>query len=443
MTSQPTPSGIVTKGSEDKRQLPVRLLKKLLPRRLVSPFLPLWHWLRAVAANYKYGRPARGLRVIGVTGTNGKSTTVNLIASILREAGYKVGASSSTNFVVGDEEWENQNNMTVTNPFALQKLLKRMKEANVEWVVLETTSQALDQHRTWGVPIHTAVFTNLSKDHLDYHKTMESYAAAKARLLKMAKHNVVLNHDDPWYGYFAQVSSQNKFTYGTHPDSDVRLTRANLKAHQSKLAFRWREQDLVTQLNLPGKFNAYNALAAATAVLVNDVKPQFVQAGLANLESVPGRMEYINEGQKFNVIVDYAHDGDAFVKVFESVRPLTRGKIIAVFGGHGARDHSRWPGMGKVAGAMGDTVIVTDDEPANEDPDVIRRVIGEYAKKAGDAEVFDIADRKTAIKKAFGLARAGDTVLLLCLGHQQYRAMANGQKVRWDDREVARELLKN
>jgi len=313
-------------------------LKKILPHWLYAPFLGPYHWLRALHANIKYGFPARKLNVIAVTGTNGKTTTANFIAEVLEAAGQTVGISTTALFKIGDESWTNDKNMTVTNPYELQALLKRMKESKVDWVVLETTSHALSQHRIWGVPIHTAVVTNLTPDHLDYHKTIEKYAAAKARLVKMAQKEVVLNRDDDWFEFFARHSSKAHYTYGTNLECDVRLTHANLKPHQSKISFQFGQEPLEATLRLAGKFNVYNALAAAAVGLGLRLKPSQVKHGLENLKAVPGRMEPVIAGQPFEVLVDYAHAPEAFTALFETMRPLTKGRMIAVFGGTGDRD---------------------------------------------------------------------------------------------------------
>lgn len=415
-------------------------LKKALPHWLYAPFLPLYHYGRAVTANLKYGRPAKELKVIGVTGTNGKTTTASYIASILQASGAKVGLATTAQFQIGDETWDNELNMTVTNPFTLQKMMKRMKEARVDWVVLEVTSHALSQHRTLGIPFHTAVMTNLTRDHLDYHKTMERYAGAKAKLLKAAKFEVVLNHDDEWFEYFAKASHQAQFTYGTNIECDIQLLKANLRADGSKIKFKYGNSEAVANLHLPGKFNVYNAMAAAATGLGLELSPETVTKGLEGLMAVPGRMEKIDEGQNFTVVVDYAHDGDAFRKVFESIKPLTRGSLIAVFGGEGERDPGRWSGMGEAAGELCDIAVVTDDEPLHEDPAKIRTAIAESIEKGGHAKLFEIADRREGISKAFKLAKPGDTVMLLALGHQKFRLVGD-KRMPWDDRAVARELL--
>lgn len=415
-------------------------LKKVLPHWLYAPFLPLYHYGQAISANLKFGKPAKELKVIGVTGTNGKTTTASYIASILRASGAKVGLATTAQFQMGDDLWDNELNMTVTNPFTLQKMMKRMKEARVDWVVLEVTSHALSQHRTLGIPFHTAVMTNLTRDHLDYHKTMERYASAKAKLLKVAKFEVVLNHDDEWFEYFAKASHQAQFTYGTNIECDIQLLKANLRADGSKIKFKYGNSEAVADLHLPGKFNVYNAMAAAATGLGLELSPETVIKGLEDLDAVPGRMEKIDEGQNFTVVVDYAHDGDAFRKVFESIKPLTRGSLIAVFGGEGERDPARWSGMGEAAGEMCDIAVVTDDEPLREDPAKIRSAVAKSVEKGGNAKLFEIADRREGIEKAFKLAKPGDTVMLLALGHQKFRLIGD-KRIPWDDRAVARELL--
>jgi len=416
-------------------------LKKLLPRWLYSPFLPLYHLARGVLANIKYGFPARKLKIIGITGTNGKTTTANYIASILKASGAKVGLSSSAVFEIGGDRWDNDLNMTVSNPFTVQAMLKQMKDAKVDWVVVEVTSHALDQHRVWGVPFHTAVMTNLTPDALDYHHTMKRYAGAKAKLFKNARQEVILNRDDEWFDYFAKASKPAQFAYGTDLECDVRLLKANLRASGSKIKFLYGQQALVVELHLPGKFNVYNALAAAATGMGLELAPETVAEGLENLKAVPGRMEKIDAGQNFTVLVDFAHDGNAFRNVFSSIRPLTRGSVIAVFGGAGDRDPERWSGMGEAAGELADIAVITDDEPHSEDPVNIRTAVAGSVKKAGKARLFEVPDRREAIRKAFKLAKAGDTVLLLALGHQKFRVMGADKKIKWDDREVARELL--
>ncbi len=415
-----------------------QVLKRILPKSLLRLLLRPYHFLRAFLANIMYGFPARKLKVIGITGTNGKTTSANFLASVLSATGCKVGVSTTANFRIGDQAWDNELNMTTTNPFALQKLLKRMKKEQVDWVILEVTSHALDQYRIWGVPIHTAMMTNLSPDHLDYHKTVEHYAATKAKLLRLARRVVVLNHDDEWYEYFRKSALHTVYSYGTHKDADVRLDKASLKADKSLITFRYGERIMNVTLNIPGKFNVYNALSAASVAFGLDVAWEDVEKGLKLLSGVPGRMEPIHAGQNFTVIVDYAHTPDAFENVLGSLRSTTRGKLIAVFGGAPTHDYKS---LGMMAGKMADRVIVTDDEPMGADPRTIREEIVRAATLAKNADVEEIADRREGMKKAFAMANPEDTVALLCLGHQKYRRVGEDARIEWDERTIARELL--
>ncbi|MEX0932168.1 MAG: UDP-N-acetylmuramoyl-L-alanyl-D-glutamate--2,6-diaminopimelate ligase [Candidatus Saccharimonadales bacterium] len=418
-----------------------KLLKKIIPKGLLGLGLPAYHSARGVSAAYKYGFPAKKMKVIGVTGTNGKTTTAAIIASILEKAGYKVGLSTTAYFKIGEKEWVNDLNMTSTNPYKLQRLLAEMAKEKVEWAVVEVTSHALKQHRVWGIPFQAAVMTNLTQDHLDYHGSMQAYAAAKAQLLRQAQQLVVLNIDDEWFNYFNGASKTHKLAYGTNKDADVRLTKASLGAGGSvlKTQFHGTEAEFVSPL--VGKFNAYNTLAAITLALGLDINKEAIAEGLKAISGVPGRMEKIDEGQNFNVLVDYAHTPDAIEKLFESLKPITKGKIIAVFGATGDRDKLKRPIMGEVAAANCDIVIITDDEPYSEDAGQIRASVLAGAQKA-KAEVLEVGDRKEAIKKAFALAENGDVVTVLGMGHQTFRTMNEG-KIEWDDRAVARELLKN
>lgn len=414
-----------------------KILKKLIPSSLLKPFLPGFHFLQSLVANIKYGFPARKLKVIGVTGTNGKTTTAIMIAKILETAGHKVGLSTSAQFQIADKKWENDQNMTVVDPFALQKLLKQMKQAGVEWAVIEVTSHALSQHRILGIPIHTAVLTNLSPDHLDYHKSIQNYAAAKAKLIKKAKNCVVLNKDDGWFNFFQKQTKVKTITYGTEKSADVVLSKAALSTKGTKFEVSHNENTEQFTLNLPGKFNVYNALAAISVGYNLGLTPEKVNNGLEAIKSIPGRFERVEAGQNFSVIVDYAHMPEAFDKFFESIKPLAEGKIIAVFGGMPLHDYV---GLGKSAGKWADVVVVADDEPMQEDPDVIRARVLDAVQSGGNAEALEQADREEAIKQAFAIAKKGDVVALLGLGNQQYRRVKGG-RVPWDERQIARKLL--
>lgn len=418
-------------------RLAAKTLKKLFGQKFYQKTNVIGHTLEAWVAAAINGFPGKQLNVIGVTGTDGKTTTINFIDSILREAGFATGVSTTVNFRIGGEEWGNDQNMTVSSPWTLQKLLKRMRAADADWVVLEVTSHALHQGRVSGITFDIGVMTNLSPDHLDYHGTVENYAAAKAKLLQKAREAVVLNRDDPWYDYFQQAPRCAVYTYGENEEASVRFDNTELRSNATRFRMRYGQRTLHIDLQLPGKFNLYNALAAATVAYGIDIDHQHVENGLESLSGVSGRMEPVHAGQDFGVIIDYAHAPDAFENVLESIRPLTEGRIIAVFGGSAMHDYA---GLGTVAGKLADVVIVTDDEPMDMDPEEIRRAIVKAARESDHAEVHEVPDRREGIAGAFAMARPEDTVVLLGLGHQTYRRVG-GERMPWSDREVAEELL--
>ncbi len=424
-----------------------RWLKKIIPTGLLRHILPAYHWLRGVLASVLYGFPARRMQIIAVTGTNGKTTTSSFIASILRSAGYRVGVSTTAYYQIGDKVTPNETNMTVTDPFKVQKMLAKMRAKRVDWVVLEVTAHGLQQFRLWGIPFKAAVVTNLTQDHLDYFGTMENYAAAKAKLLKMMPDSIVLNRDDEWFDYFNQFEAgQHKMSFGISEEADCRIEEAKLGAKGStfKLTIdKTTEMKLATKL--VGKFNVYNAVAAVAATYLLHVDKHHIGEGLLDLEAVPGRMETIDVGQSFSVIVDYAHTPDALQNLLETLSALTKRRVILVFGSCGDRDALKRPGMGEIAAKLADRIILTDEEPYTEDPAAIRKQIYKGIKKVkgGESKCKEIASRRDGIAEAFKIARPDDTVVITGMGSQTYMTVGAGKKIPWDDREVAKELLKD
>jgi UDP-N-acetylmuramoyl-L-alanyl-D-glutamate--2,6-diaminopimelate ligase len=319
-----------------------------------------------------------------------------------------------------------------------------MKQAGCEYIVLEVTSQALDQHRLWGVPCHAAVITNLTQDHLDYHGTMERYAAAKAKLLKGRPQLIVLNRDDAWFDFFNQYEAgEHKVTYGVHESATGRIVDATLHKDGSDVTLQIEnDHQLKFHTKLPGRFNAYNATAAAMVGYYLQLEPEQIAAGIDALEAVPGRLERIEEGQGFEVIVDYAHTPDALENLLETLRHLTKGSLWLVFGATGDRDKGKRPIMGEIAARLADRIILTDEEPYNEDPAAIRQALMEGVQKAnGAAKTQDVADRRVAIRAAVKAAKTGDTVVITGMGHEQFRVVA-GARLPWSDVAVAREAIR-
>lgn len=417
-------------------------LKKLLPTPLIKALLPAFHWLQSLAANLRYGFPARGFKVIAITGTNGKTTTAAFLGKIIERSGQRVGISTTAFYQIGADYQLNDTNMTVTDPFRLFKLIKQFKQAGVDWVILEVTSHALNQHRIMGIPIFAAVMTNLTQDHLDYHGSMDKYAEAKGELFIKRPQFNILNRDDEWFHFFNKFVPRDRIlTYGVDPDAEVKIVQAKLGPQSSRLTVKLERAQIKPHIKLVGKFNAYNALAAAATAHAIGFEPEIISEGLSNLESVPGRMETVEiKGKGYKFVVDYAHTPDALQSVLEALRAITKKRVIAVFGATGDRDKSKRPLMGKIAAEKADIVIITDDDTYSENPIAIRAEVLKGAQSVvGGADIYEVGDRRGAIAKAIELAKRGDVILLAGIGHQSYRVV-DGEKVKWSEKEVAEEL---
>ena len=418
-------------------------IKALIPKSLFRQLVNPYHWVEAFFANIRYGFPARDMYVVMITGTNGKTTTASYLGSILNAAGHNVGVCSTAYFEINGKRIPNDLNFTVTNPYKLQGMLAQMKQAGVDHLVLEVTSHALEQHRVWGVPCDVAVMTNLTQDHLDYHGTMENYAAAKAKLFARKPKFIVLNHDDTWFDYFNQFpAGEQKITYGATEEAESRISYVKLHKQGSDVRLKIdHTTTLEFATKLPGKFNVYNATAAATAAYVMRVDTEHIVEGVESVESVPGRLERIDVGQPYDVIVDYAHTPDALDNLLETLKHLTRNRLVLVIGATGDRDRAKRPIMGEIAARLADRIFITDEESYNEDPAQIRRMLMEgIITGGGGSKTEEVADRKEAIKKALEIARRGDTVVVTGMGHEQYRII-NGRREPWHEPTVIRELL--
>ncbi|MHB1864900.1 MAG: Mur ligase family protein [Candidatus Saccharimonadales bacterium] len=444
------------------------VIKKLIPSRLFQIIEPYGHWLEAILENIAFGLPMRGLKVIGVTGTAGKTTTCTLIANTLKQSGYKVAMMTTISIDYGDGKGPRHNTtrMTSLGSLKLLKAVKKIKANNVEWLVLETTSQALAQHRTWGVPYTIVGFTNLGHDNFHYHRTFERYRKAKLMLFKQANRNRkglrlgVVNIEDPNGKYFVEAI-RNSLTYGLkHGD----LTADNIKLASDGSTFKARLDDEVYDIrtNLPGLFNVYNCLAAIGICHTAGLTKQQIEQGIAALQSVEGRMNSINEGQDFGVIVDYATTPETFKEVFATVKPIVKGRVISVFGSAGRRDESKRPLIGEIAANNSAIVILTEEDDRDQDGLKILEEIAKGAIKAGkkiDKDLFLVHDRKTAVNKALNMAKTGDMVLLLGKGEETeiitnkpgfkpssshvYNEATDTIRVPYNETEVARLALKS
>lgn len=403
------------------------VVKGIIPKKLFRTIEPYGHWVEAIFENLINGFPMRGLKVIGITGTAGKTTSSALVAQILKNSGYKVASMSTISIDYGDGKGPRPNDtrMTSLGSYKLIQAIKKIKTNKVDWLVLETTSQALSQHRVWGVPYTIVGFTNLAHDNFHYHGTFERYRQAKLMLFKQANKNAkgkrigVLNIEDPSGEYFAKQIA-NPITYGLKK-GDLRASDIKLTATGSKFTASIGEDIYHVSSNLPGSFNVYNTLLAIGICRAAGLSKQQIEKGIASLVSVEGRMNSIDEGQDFGVIVDYACTPDSFTQLFASVKPMVKGRIISVFGSAGQRDELKRPLQGEIAGQNSDIVILTEEDDRDQDGMKIIEEIAAGVMKTGkqkDKDLFYIHKREEAVEKALTMARKDDLVLLLGKGEE-------------------------
>lgn len=423
-----------------------KIVKKLIPEKLFRQIEPYGHLVEAIVANIIYGFPSRGMHIIGVTGTNGKTTTSFIIHKMLAEAGYDVALMTTVAYGLGDNIQPQVAHMTTASAPLLQKRLREMKRQGAKWVVLETTSHALAQHRVWGIPYEIAVMTNITHEHLDYHGTFDAYLAAKQRLFRIAnKHGRrfgVVNADDPDAQYFTSCVPDS-ISYGIRAGQ---LTADKIKLQPDGASYRASigsdHYDIVT--SLPGEFNVYNTMAAVSVGRKLGLTKSQIEQGIAALKTVEGRMNIIDEGQEYNVIVDFAHTPDAFERLLVDVRKSTKGKLVAVFGSAGRRDEAKRAIQGEIAGKYCDEVVLTEEDDRDIDGLSILNQIAEGSEKSGkvrDKDLFLIGDRTEAIEFAMSrVSSSQDTVILLGKGHEKTIERADGEH-SWDESATARQAI--
>jgi len=401
-----------------------------------------------------YSYPAQQLCTIGVTGTDGKTTTCNLISTLLEVAGKRSGLMTTANFKMGGQEWENTTRQSTLEAPDIQQLLRRMVDAGVSHAVIEATSHGLELQRTRGCAFDVGVVTNITHEHLDFHRTIENYRRSKARLFEMLdpardkglgiRPIAILNRDDVSYEVLKPYCNVPVLDYGFDPAAAVRAVNVRLDAHSTRFRAILPGAEIDIETQLVGHFNVSNCLAAIATAHSLGVKATDIARGLAGVTGVTGRMERIDEGQPFTVIVDYAHTPDSLEKVLNMLRPLTASKLMVVFGSAGERDVQKRPIMGQIVAQKSDFFVITDEDPREEDREHILRDIAMGAESTGKREGHDflcIADRTQGIATAFARARAGDTVLLAGKGHEQ-SIIIGREKIPWDDRQVARGQLR-
>ncbi len=427
-----------------ERELDIEVAQVVVPsaRAAMAPF---------AAAFWR--DPTAELKVVGVTGTNGKTTTTYLVREILEAAGVQTGLMGTVKQVVGGEEEPVER--TTPEGIDLQATFRRMLEGGDTAVAMEVSSHAMVLHRADAIHFDVAVFTNLTQDHLDFHADMEGYFAAKRMLFAdgpWAPGVRIVNVDDPYGRRLAEEFDCLTFSAeGAEADyraADVEFDTSGAtftvlmgRKLDREASFRPINTEVRVRTGMPGHFNVANALGAFAAAHALGVDPETVAAGLAAAARVPGRFEPIDEGQGFAVLVDYAHTPDSMENVLRAARPLTSGRLISVFGAGGDRDKAKRPLMGRAGGVLSDLAIVTSDNPRSEDPEAIVAEVAAGARE-GDAELVVEVDRHAAIALALGRAEPGDTVVIAGKGHEQGQEFEGGRKIPFDDREVAREELR-
>ena len=403
---------------------------------LVLPY----HWGKAAFYATRYGFPGRKMTVIGVTGTNGKTTTSFMIWKMLNSAGRKTGLMTTVGWGV-DEIHEQVEHMTTVDSGLLNQRIKKIADAGAEYLVLELTSHALAQHRAVGVPIDIAVMTNVTHEHLDYHKTFERYRDAKRKLFKVAKYGVI-NADDPSAEFF-ESDIEKYVTYGIEY-GDMKATKISLSPYSVEYTIPSEKLKIETQIG--GRFNVYNSLACVAVGKRLGLTDEEIQNGIHALTSVEGRMVKIDEKQDFTAIMDYAHTPDAFEKLFPDMRKATKGKLIVMFGSAGGRrDPSKRKPMGEIAGKYADIVVLTEEDDRDTPGMEILEQIAEGARESGkkdDEDLFLVLDRPSAILKACQLAKAGDTVLFLGKGNEKTIERADGAHAYYEEDEIRKALKK-
>ena len=419
-------------------------------KKYVQSIKNFWHLIDAFWARLKYHNPSKNLIVIGVTGTDGKTTTANLIQFLLQSQGVKVGLVSTIDAKIGDKSIDTGFHVTSPDASDLQELLSEMVASNMTHVVLEVTSHALDQHRFYGIHFDIAVLTNLSHEHLDYHGNMDSYGASKAKLFKNAKLSV-LNHDDESFS-LSERQTRNFVTYGIKKKSTYQATTGELK----EFGQEFNINGLATRTNLFGKYNIYNILAASAVLGELKFNLENVLASLPNFPQLAGRFEILNYGQPFLVVVDFAHTPRALDVLLTNINELKeseslvggikltqKSKIILVFGCAGLRDSLKRPLMGEIAVKLADLSIFTAEDPRTENLNQIFSQMVSGAIKAGGKENVDFAvfpNRKEAIGRALNIAKKGDIIVVTGKGHEKTMAIGSAE-VSWSDSGVFKELI--
>lgn len=384
----------------------------------------IYHWLVALLANIFFMFPARKLTVIGVTGTDGKTTTVNLIYHILKESGYQVSMISTTGAIIKDKKYPLGFHVTTPSPFILQKFIAKAVDENKDknFLVLEVTSHAIDQNRIFGISFYISVLTNVSNEHLDYHKTFENYLETKTKLLQKSKISII-NKDDDSYQSVKKILANTKgkvVSYSLDGKADFVFEKEKISS------------DLI------GDFNKSNLMAAYAVCRTLGISKELIQKAINTFQLPEGRMEVVYD-KKFSIVVDFAHTPNSFEQLLSAIKPNVKGKLIHVFGSAGERDSEKRPEMGKISAKYADILVLTSEDPRSEDPNRIIDEILENVDK--NKQIYKIANRSEAIRKAIEIAKRGDLIVVTGKGHEKSMNLGEGE-IPWSDKKEILQILK-
>lgn len=407
---------------------------RLIPKSVFSFFQPLYHTLLAYIGALMYGFPSRSMKVIGVTGTKGKSTVVFVTAKILEELGYSVASVGSLGFKIKNKEWANNLKMTMPGRFKLQSFLRQAKNAGCEFVVMEVTSEGIAQKRHLGIKFDSAVFLNIHPEHIENHGSFENYLSAKQELFKVTKNTHIINADDSHLQDFSKFKSYKKIFFGKN-EADVRFKISKSDASGSEFEIYGTN----FKTSLAGEFNVYNCVASIATAIGYGAELPAMESTISKIDSIPGRMNFIQR-DPFMVVVDYAHTPDSLKGVYKAMRSYSSGKLICVLGAAGGgRDKWKRPEFGRIADGFCDKIFLTDEDPYEESPD---RILDEIEAGISETQkITRILSREEAIKSAIQSAEPGDGVIITGKGSENSMAVKGGKKISWSDMEVVKKYL--
>ncbi len=420
--------------------------RDLIPQQIKN----LKHYITAIFFCKRYGNPSKKLKIIGVTGSDGKTTTANIIYALLKNAGLKVGIISTLNVKTQDKEFHLDFHVTNPAPKDLQKILRLMVDEGLEYVILETTSHGLDQFRVAGIKYEYAVYTNVTHEHLDYHKTYENYLKTKSKLINHTSKQgtVIINKDDQSFKTLFDLATNLErkiYTYGFSQSSDIQADEFVKEEKNMEFSLKIKNRFEKFQTNMKGRYNIYNIMASITVALDLKIPVKKIKEGLLEIPTLEGRWEVIKE-KPYQVVVDFAHTPNALENVLkrgDQIRKKGK-KLIVVFGCAGKRDTTKRPKMGAVSGKYADKIILTAEDPRGESVESINKEIIEGIKETQkeETEYFSIPDREQAIKKALEIAKKGDIVIMTGKGHEKSMNLDGKEELPWNEKEIILKLLK-